>query len=399
MHKRIWCLYITHINRGFPQLENENGLSYWQNRLFIHIITYFLPFSTITLSLGIMMSIMSGLYCLATVELFTFLTILFVTFSNINISARKTIFVVAVHLIACILLYFLGSLGPGMLYLLAGTFFTVLIFPPRCGWCSTAAIAAICITFAVAFYFGLIYTPVSKQYSVMSWVTVSSNAVVLSGLITMLLPRLFRKLERTSARYEVVAMATSDTIYDWNITDGRVEFNSGLNTTFGYSVAEIKSDNRWWINNLHPADKFKVLKGFINILANKDQTNLQIEHRLICADGTYKHVYNRVAVVRDKFGKPVRLIGAIQDTTKLRKYISAIETQNASLQEIAWIQSHKVRSPLATILGLLPLVDKVEVTNKESIVALEGIKESCLHLDAVVREITDLSLVTITPDE
>jgi signal transduction histidine kinase len=57
------------------------------------------------------------------------------------------------------------------------------------------------------------------------------------------------------------------------------------------------------------------------------------------------------------------------------------------LREIAWIQSHKVRSPVANILGLVNLVDDCE--KEELIYILENIKEATKNLDNIIREVVD----------
>jgi PAS domain S-box-containing protein len=46
-----------------------------------------------------------------------------------------------------------------------------------------------------------------------------------------------------------------------------------------------------------------------------------------------------------------------RDITEHKQYLQAVETQNKTLREIAWMQSHLVRAPLARILGLLPLIE------------------------------------------
>jgi PAS domain S-box-containing protein len=45
----------------------------------------------------------------------------------------------------------------------------------------------------------------------------------------------------------------------------------------------------------------------------------QDEYRFQCADGSYKYVFDRGFLVKDKDGKPIRMIGAIQDVTKQKE--------------------------------------------------------------------------------
>lgn len=66
-----------------------------------------------------------------------------------------------------------------------------------------------------------------------------------------------------------------------------------------------------------------------------------------------------------------------------------LEAQNEKLSEIAWIQSHKVRAPLANIMGLVHLLNISEPTHPDNLIIMDGILTSCKQLDTVIREISD----------
>lgn len=77
------------------------------------------------------------------------------------------------------------------------------------------------------------------------------------------------------------------------------------------------------------------------------------------------------------------------DATERLNYLRMIERQNKSLQEIAWMQSHVLRAPLARIMGLVNLIDLEDVSiNEQTHVYLEHIMDSAQEMDDVVRDIT-----------
>jgi PAS domain S-box-containing protein len=87
-------------------------------------------------------------------------------------------------------------------------------------------------------------------------------------------------------------------------------------------------------------------------------------------------------------GRKARLV-LINDVTERMKYLQAIEDWNKKLQEIAWIQSHVVRAPLARIMGLVEFINSksepVEgLSNPE---LLNNILDSANELDEVIRAI------------
>ncbi|MEI8278226.1 MAG: PAS domain-containing protein [Bacteroidota bacterium] len=78
-----------------------------------------------------------------------------------------------------------------------------------------------------------------------------------------------------------------------------------------------------------------------------------------------------------------------RDITERRSHVLRIESQNEKLKEIAWIQSHKVRGPVASILGLVELFSHnipAEDNNKEM---LEGLKTVTKDLDDTIKSIVE----------
>ncbi len=75
--------------------------------------------------------------------------------------------------------------------------------------------------------------------------------------------------------------------------------------------------------------------------------------------------------------------------TQLTNYIDTIEDQNKKLREIAWIQSHVVRAPLARIMMLVDLIQDDSSAAEEKNEMLNNLQSSALELDNVIRDISD----------
>ncbi len=88
--------------------------------------------------------------------------------------------------------------------------------------------------------------------------------------------------------------------------------------------------------------------------------------------------------------REARLVLA-NDITVKESYVSAIEQQNKTLREIAWIQSHVVRAPLARIMGLIDLFQNNMVEDSERESVLEEIQISASEMDGIVKEIVSKS--------
>lgn len=88
----------------------------------------------------------------------------------------------------------------------------------------------------------------------------------------------------------------------------------------------------------------------------------------------------------DDDNRGVRLVLAHDITEKLQR-IHAIEQQNEKLKEIAWLESHVVRAPLARILGLVNLLDNKQLEEGEKAKILGYIKDSTQEMDLIVKEV------------
>ena len=62
-----------------------------------------------------------------------------------------------------------------------------------------------------------------------------------------------------------------------------------------------------------------------------------------------------------------------------------VEEKNKLLREVAYIQSHLLRSPLSSMLGLLDLIDKKQL-DAENTKYFSYLKPLAQELDMVIRE-------------
>jgi PAS domain S-box-containing protein len=141
------------------------------------------------------------------------------------------------------------------------------------------------------------------------------------------------EIKESNERYDIVAKATSDTIWDWKIQEDNFIWNKGILNVFGYSESEVGITSKWWFDRIHPEDSIKMSVKLYSFLEQKTE-KWQDEYRFQCADGSYKYVFDRGFLVKDLNGKPIRMIGAIQDITKQKE-----EEQRLRLLETVITQS------------------------------------------------------------
>ena len=104
-------------------------------------------------------------------------------------------------------------------------------------------------------------------------------------------------------------------------------------------------------------------------------------------DGRIRYTGVSFNPVFDRDNKVVGVSCFARDITEQRKHLLRIEEQNTALREIAFIESHKVRGPVSTIMGLVQVFNHEHNTKEENEEIIEGILNASYQLDLIIREV------------
>lgn len=126
------------------------------------------------------------------------------------------------------------------------------------------------------------------------------------------------QIKESKERYDIVAKATSDTVWDWRIKNNTFVWNKGIVTVFGYNESEVENTSQWWFDRIHPEDSIRMSVKLYSFLEQRTE-NWQDEYRFKCKDGSYKYVLDRGFLVTDAKNEAIRMIGAMQDITKQKQ--------------------------------------------------------------------------------
>lgn len=323
-----------------------------------------------------------------------------------------------------------------------------------------------------------------------------------------------QKLLESNERFNIVAKATNDLIWDWDVTTGdTIRLGTSFFENLGYHENFTRTNKALWVNFIHPDDLERVESERNKIFEDPTKTYWEDQYRCKRADGTYAYVYDRGYIVRTSNGKVLKMIGSTQDISKLKQneielskakkryselfhlsplpmwvydietlefldvneaaekhygyskaefktmtlrdirpkqdlpafeeqlklakktpkdfmsgvfrhmkkngeiidvdvqsnciqykgrnarvilvnditdrleYISAIETKNKELQDIAWLQSHVMRAPVAKILGIVHLLQRVDLDEVEKSILLNDLNACASEIDQVIHDI------------
>src|SRR5215471_17532394 len=99
-------------------------------------------------------------------------------------------------------------------------------------------------------------------------------------------------LRLSQQRFESVALATTDAIWDFNLDTKVIWWSEGVQKLFGYPAQDISSRVEWWLERVHPADRDKVVEA-IRKAAESGGRGWTGEYRFRRKDGSYAVVWDR----------------------------------------------------------------------------------------------------------
>jgi light-regulated signal transduction histidine kinase (bacteriophytochrome) len=93
-----------------------------------------------------------------------------------------------------------------------------------------------------------------------------------------------------------------------------------------------------------------------------------------------------IVPIADSNGQATHFISIGRDVTERLENIEAIREQNKKLKDIAWVQSHDVRGPLARIKGLVNLLN-IHSRPDEDAELIGYLKSASNEMDDVIKKI------------
>lgn len=180
------------------------------------------------------------------------------------------------------------------------------------------------------------------------------------------------EIRQSNERFQKVTAATQDAIWDWDIENDSLYWGEGFKTLFGYPVESAVPTLQSWTDRIHPDDLKEITQTLSNIFEDPSIAQYQQEYRYRKATGEYAHVIDRYVIIRNKDGKPTRMIGAMTDITYRKDAEEALKRlnetlnvrakelalSNAELEQFAYVASHDLQEPLRMVTGFLTQLDK-----------------------------------------
>jgi two-component system, cell cycle sensor histidine kinase and response regulator CckA len=149
-------------------------------------------------------------------------------------------------------------------------------------------------------------------------------------------------LRASEERYRLVAQASKEVVWDWDLLTDQVIWDEGTGPLLDYQPAELGATADWWYERLHPEDRERVVESLDSAIRQGEKVWSE-EYRFRRADGSYADVQDRARIVHDETDAPVRVISAMADLTQGRRSERRLHQVLDALPTGVWIVDRQGR--------------------------------------------------------
>jgi diguanylate cyclase (GGDEF)-like protein/PAS domain S-box-containing protein len=138
-----------------------------------------------------------------------------------------------------------------------------------------------------------------------------------------------RRSQESLARAQEIAHLGS---WDWDIVGGGLSWSDEVYRIFGVTPQSFGATYDAFIGYVHPDDR-----DFVQASVDAALTQgrpYDIRHRIVLADGQVRVVNERGEVTFDEAGRPVRMLGTVQDVTEHQRHLDAIAASERFVRSV-----------------------------------------------------------------
>jgi PAS domain S-box-containing protein len=120
---------------------------------------------------------------------------------------------------------------------------------------------------------------------------------------------------------------------------------------------------------------------------NQALVGLRPSFEFTARSGEGKLLTFEVQLVALNSGSSPEICATFTDITSRKSSEKELDDHNRRLSEIAFIQSHQMRQPLATLMGLISLFNFHDLNDPRNVEVLSRVEEACRSFDGIIKKV------------
>ncbi|MEO6569607.1 MAG: PAS domain-containing protein, partial [Opitutaceae bacterium] len=151
--------------------------------------------------------------------------------------------------------------------------------------------------------------------------------------------RIEARLKVSDERLRLALDSTQIGIFEWSVTAGSVYYSQGLWAMLGYDHTRMPATVDAWQSLVHP-DDLPLYRRRTESQLTGIASFIEPEYRVKARSGDWRWVYTRSkSVANGPNGRPIRIIGTVQDITARREAEQALRESQAEARKLSLVAS------------------------------------------------------------
>ena len=209
---------------------------------------------------------------------------------------------------------------------------------------------------------------------------------------------LANEIELRDDRLELTLAASRTGFWEWDMIGGGLVWSDAIFNQHGLDPSGPPPSFPAYLDTIHPDDR----ETFESALAAAIADGEMFDHdfRIVWPDGSVHRTHGVARTFRDWAGRPIRMLGTGQDITERyrleseRDALVAAERRAGEFRDaFVDVISHKLRTPITTILGTTELLARRDVRRDDATVdsMFDDMRSEAARLHRLVEDLLVLS--------